>query len=102
MIYTPEHPMADKSGRVTEHRLVMSRVVGRSLNRDEWVHHKDGNRQNNEPSNLELCGKKQPPLQRLSDMVDDYALLKREDGVALLALRDAINSELERRLGVED
>lgn len=37
-----------------EHILVMEKMLGRYLNDDEIVHHKDGNRLNNEPSNLEL------------------------------------------------
>lgn len=37
-----------------EHREVMSRLLGRSLLKSEHVHHKDENRLNNDPSNLEL------------------------------------------------
>lgn len=34
------------------HRVVMERILGRKLNSTEIVHHIDGNKQNNEPSNL--------------------------------------------------
>lgn len=37
-----------------EHRLVMERTLGRTLRSDEVVHHRDGNRRNNELSNLEV------------------------------------------------
>lgn len=40
--------------RVLEHRLVMEEILGRKLHSWETVHHIDGNRQNNEPLNLEL------------------------------------------------
>lgn len=37
-----------------EHRYVMARTLGRPLRNEETVHHKDGNRQNNAPDNLQL------------------------------------------------
>lgn len=36
------------------HREVMEEILGRSLSSTEHVHHKDGNKKNNEPSNLEI------------------------------------------------
>lgn len=52
MIWSKGHPYATKSHYVAEHRLVMESVLGRYLLRSEVVHHVDGNRQNNAPSNL--------------------------------------------------
>lgn len=37
-----------------QHVVVMEELIGRSLLPDECVHHKDGNRTNNSPDNLEL------------------------------------------------
>lgn len=56
-----------------EHRYVMSLHLGRPLSRSESVHHLDGNRLNNELSNLELWSTAQPAGQRVADKID-YAL----------------------------
>jgi hypothetical protein len=40
---------------IAEHRLVMEAHLGRKLNKGEIVHHIDGNRMNNDLSNLKLC-----------------------------------------------
>lgn len=41
-----------KGKRYLEHRLVMEAVLGRKLLKNEEVHHIDGNKLNNDPSNL--------------------------------------------------
>ena len=56
-----------------EHRLVMAQLLGRALENDESVHHKDGNRLNNDPANLELWSRWQPRGQRVTDKVS-YAI----------------------------
>jgi DNA-directed RNA polymerase subunit M/transcription elongation factor TFIIS len=53
IIYRPEY--SDRqSGQMMEHRAVMSEFLGRKLETHETVHHKDGNKQNNDISNLQL------------------------------------------------
>lgn len=54
LVHCPGHHRAWSTGYVYEHILVIESVLNRKLNPDEVVHHKDGDRTNNDPSNLEL------------------------------------------------
>lgn len=46
-------------GYAYEHRLVAEKILGRKLKKGEQVHHKDENKKNNSPSNLEVCTHKE-------------------------------------------
>lgn len=46
------HPTAQKNGYILEHRFVAEQMLKRYLRKGENVHHKDGNKLNNQPSNL--------------------------------------------------
>ena len=58
MSYCPDHPFSNSQGYVYTHRLIVENYLGRLLEDDECVHHKDENKLNNVISNLELCNKK--------------------------------------------
>jgi hypothetical protein len=56
------HPNVDKRGYMLEHRLVMEMNLGRFLiPRKELVHHIDGDRSNNNLSNLKLVSQTEHP-----------------------------------------
>lgn len=68
-ISAPGHPNANRHGRILEHRKVLADKLGRPLRASENAHHKNGDRLDNRPENLELWVKSQPCGQRASDLV---------------------------------
>ena len=72
---------------VLQHRLVMAQVLGRALLPGEVVHHRNGDRLDNRPANLELWSVDQPKGQRVQDKVRyAYEILQRYDPRAAAAL----------------
>lgn len=62
-----DHPNSRPNGKIPEHVFVMSQIIGRPLVSKEEVHHKNGIRDDNTPSNLELWSTSHPAGQRVED-----------------------------------
>ena len=58
------HPRSSSNNRVFEHILVMEEAIGRFLTNNGVVHHRDGNKQNNDISNLELFSRNAERMRR--------------------------------------
>lgn len=56
-VYAPMHVEDNTWGYVYEHRVIAEQIVGRSLQKDEIVHHKNGKRWDNRSENLEVMNK---------------------------------------------
>ena len=66
------YPMAQSTGYVFEHRLIVAKRLGRCLHSWEIVHHKDGVRDHNSDSNLQLVQEMQHrQMIRLERKIED-------------------------------
>ena len=54
-LYKPKHPRAIKGGRyIAEHRWVLEQKIGRYLEKNEIIHHKNGIKNDNRIENLQI------------------------------------------------
>lgn len=58
-VYCPMHPEANSRGYVYEHRVIAEQALGRRLQENEVVHHRNGKRWDNRPENLKVMDHKE-------------------------------------------
>ena len=79
--------LTDGKAHALEHRLVMAVLLDRPLVCGESVHHRNGDRLDNRPENLELWSRRQPSGQRVHDKLRfAYELIQLYDPAAWEAL----------------
>jgi hypothetical protein len=83
-------------GIIYEHRLVMERILGRHLLRNESAHHVNGIRSDNRPENLELWFVPQPAGQRVAELIAYIAEF--HAGAVIAAITDEPSAESLARL----
>lgn len=71
-IYLPNHANSTKRGWVLEHRLVMSNFLKRPLDKNEIVHHINGDKKDNRIENLEITNRKEHPSLHGIKLEDRY------------------------------
>ena len=57
--YRPESPSARKSGWAPTHRVNAEEKLGGQIYKNKVVHHRDGNKLNNDKKNLQILTRKQ-------------------------------------------
>jgi hypothetical protein len=86
--------MCDKRGYVFEHRLVMAKHLCRPLTREEKVHHRNGNSEDNRIENLVYC-----PTQKFHMLLEQRRIQDLEQRVLQLEAEVIL---LRSQLGVKD
>jgi hypothetical protein len=76
----------------------MAMALGRPLSADESVHHRDGDRLNNAPENLELWTRWQPSGQRIEDRIAAATMLLEQYAPDVLA--DSVEAPIIPKTGV--
>lgn len=81
-VYAPDHPASNNRGYILRSRYVMEKKLGRRLDPDEEVHHKNENKYDDDPSNLVVLSKSDHAKLHVEDRKGfgdrklDYDLLK--------------------------
>lgn len=79
VVRCPDHPRAWKKGKyVYVHVVVAEQKLGRLLESWEVAHHKDGNKLNNSPENIEVKSRSEHTRHHLKDRPQGFRKAERE------------------------
>ena len=67
------HIISKDGKRVRAHRAIMEGILGRTLNKSEVVHHKNGNKVDNRPENLEVMSRAEHDFVSMADALISLA-----------------------------
>lgn len=104
VIFCPDHPNAWATGYVLLHRVVMEMVLGRLLSEDEVVHHKNHDKTDFRPDNLEVLSSpdharlhKKPLTLLAGNCKECGAEIIRRKGKSLIFCGYSCNGKYQRR-----
>ncbi len=92
-LWEPSHPNKIYGGWQPEHRMVVERQIGRILTSDKHVDHRDQDKSNNDPSNLQVLTPSDHGKKTISENIQAAALLRIE-----LAAREAELADIRAKL----
>lgn len=95
------HPLANKWGFVAQHRLVGADLVGRVPRKGEVVHHKDNDRTNNDPANLEVMTLEAHRRHHYAEMADALRIPIDEPALRKALLLHGSVKGAARALGID-
>jgi hypothetical protein len=92
------HHLADVRGYAYEHRLVAEQMLGRQLQPGEQVHHKDENKTNNLPENLEVISHAEHGTRHRNEITDGVLFLIKQFPSTRLQLAEYLGAS-PRQIG---
>jgi len=101
-VFVPNHPKANNRGYVLRSRYVIEKNLGRFLNTDEHIHHKDENKLNDIIENLELLSRQEHSKKHLIKRIPKRGSIKArriktDHGLDYEKIKELMNKKLGYR-----
>lgn len=102
LVMDKNHPNAEMCGYVLEHRKIMADHIGRPLNKDEVVHHKNGVKTDNRIENLELMTRGQHSILHNTGSKHSRETRLKISERAKVRLRDPSNHPMYKEVSIQE